>query len=58
MAGQLAWYQTYYGDWRELFNEVERIEKVTLDDVKRVAGEIFVPTNRTVGLIETAEKDS
>jgi len=58
MAGQLAWYQTYYGDWRELFNEVDRIEAVTLDDVKRVAGEIFVPTNRTVGLIETVEKDS
>jgi predicted Zn-dependent peptidase len=58
MASQLAWYQTYYGNWRELFNEVERIETVTLDDVKRVAGEIFVPTNRTVGLIETEEEDS
>ncbi len=58
MAGQLAWYQTYHGDWRELFNEVSRIEAVTLDDVKRVAGEIFVETNRTVGIIETEESDS
>ena len=24
MASQLAWYQTYTGDWRKLFNEVER----------------------------------
>ncbi len=58
MASQLAWYQTYHGDWRELFAEVGRIEAVTLDDVKRVAGEIFVPTNRTVGIIETEESDS
>jgi predicted Zn-dependent peptidase len=58
MASQLAYYQTYYGNWRELFNEVARIEAVTLDDVKRVAGEIFMPNNRTVGLIETVEKDS
>ena len=58
MASQLAWYQTFHGDWRELFNEVERIEAVTLDDVKRVAGEVFVPSNRTVGIIETEETDS
>ena len=55
MASQLAWYQTYMGDWRELFNEVERIEAVTLEDVKRVAGEIFVETNRTVAIIETED---
>jgi len=55
MASQLAWYQTYTGDWRNLFREVEAIEGVTLEDVKRVAGEIFVETNRTVGIIETEE---
>ncbi len=58
MASQLAWYQTFHGNWRELFSEVERIEAVTLDDVKRVAGEVFVPSNRTVGIIETEETDS
>jgi len=58
MAGQLAQYQTNFGDWRELFNEVARIEAVTLDDVQRVADEIFVPTNRTVGLIKTEDSES
>ena len=58
MAGQLASYQTFSGDWRNLFNQVEEIESVTLDDVKRVAGEIFVKTNRTVAIIETEEDDS
>jgi predicted Zn-dependent peptidase len=57
MAEQLAYYQTYMGDWRKLFDEVERIEAVTLDDVKRVAAEIFAPTRRTVAIIET-QKDS
>ena len=55
MASQLAWYQTYTGDWRNLFNEVAQIEAVTLEDVKRVAGEVFTKTNRTVGIIETEE---
>ena len=55
MASQLAWYQTYMGDWRNLFNRVERIEAVTLEDVQRVAGEIFVESNRTVAVIETED---
>jgi len=55
MASQLAWYQTYTGDWRDLFKEVEQIEAVTLEDVKRVAGEVFIETNRTVAIIETEE---
>jgi len=55
MASQLAWYQTYTGDWRGLFEEVEQIEAVTLEDVQRVAGEIFVETNRTVAIIKTEE---
>ena len=58
MASQLAWYQTYTGDWRNLFSEVDAIEAVTLDDVKRVAARVFVETNRTVAIIETEEDDS
>jgi len=58
MASQLAWYQTYTGDWRNLFNEVAEIEGVTLQDVKRVAAEVFAVTNRTVAVIETTEDES
>ena len=54
LAQDLAIYQTMYGDWRELFRTVDRIEAVTEADVKRVANQVFVPTNRTVGIIETA----
>jgi predicted Zn-dependent peptidase len=55
MAEQLAYYQTYLGDWRRLFNEVARIEAVTLDDVKRVSADVFTPANRTVAIIKTEE---
>lgn len=52
LATQLATYQTRYGDWRELFRSVDRIDQVTKADIRRVANEVFVDTNRTVGYIE------
>lgn len=55
LAMQLASYQTLYGDWRELFREVERIDKVTAADVKRVAIATFTPNNRTVAKIDTSK---
>jgi predicted Zn-dependent peptidase len=53
LALQLAIYQSRYGDWRELFRSVDRINQVSKADIRRVAKETFVPTNRTVGVIET-----
>ena len=55
LALQLAQYQTLYGDWRELFREVERIDKVTPQDVRRVATSTFVPANRTVAMVESSK---
>ena len=56
LATQLATYQTRYGDWRELFRSVDRIDKVTKADIRRVANETFYDTNRTIGVIETAAR--
>ena len=39
-----------YGDWRLYFLHRDRIEKVTPSDVKRVAAEYLVQSNRTVGM--------
>jgi predicted Zn-dependent peptidase len=33
---------------------VDRIDKITKADIRRVAAKTFVPENRTVGIIETA----
>ncbi len=51
IAGALARYQTLYGDWRELFRSVEKIDKVSKDDIQRIAKRTFIPTNRTVAMI-------
>jgi predicted Zn-dependent peptidase len=53
LASELALYQSRYDDWRELFHQVENLDKVSKADIRRVANQTFVPTNRTVGIIET-----
>src|SRR5207253_10908878 len=55
LAQQLGTYQAMYGDWRELFRAVDRIDKVTKADIRRVAAKTFVPSNRTVGVIENVK---
>lgn len=52
LASQLGFYQARYDDWRELFRQVDRIDKVSKADIRRVANQIFLPSNRTVGIIE------
>lgn len=55
IAVQLAISQARYGDWHEIFRSIEKIDKVTKDDVMRVAKATFVPSNRTVGRIENVD---
>jgi predicted Zn-dependent peptidase len=55
MAIQLAGYETAYGDWRQLFKELDQINAVTAEDIQRVAKEYLTGTNRTVGYIRTQE---
>jgi predicted Zn-dependent peptidase len=58
LAQQLAIYQARYGDWRELFKSVDRIDKVTKADIRRVANQTFTENNRTVGISETVKSAS
>lgn len=53
LATALAHYQTLYGDWRELFREIDRFDRVTQADVRRVAAAALVPSNRTVATLVT-----
>jgi predicted Zn-dependent peptidase len=55
LAEQLAVYQLRYGDWRELFNQLKKIDAVTKADVRRVANKVFVEGNRTYAMIEFAQ---
>ncbi len=54
LAENLANYQTLFGDWRELFRYVERLDATTKADIRKAATATFVDANRTVGKIETA----
>jgi predicted Zn-dependent peptidase len=53
LANALAQYQTRYGDWRELFGQLDRVDKVTKADIRRVANQVFVASNRTTGQLDT-----
>ena len=53
LANALSEYQTRYGDWRELFLQLDKVDKVTKADIRRVANRVFVVSNRTSAEIET-----
>jgi predicted Zn-dependent peptidase len=53
LANSLAEYQTRYGDWRQLFLQLKEIDRVTKADIRRVANQIFVASNRTSAEIDT-----
>ncbi|HVT57288.1 MAG TPA: pitrilysin family protein [Thermoanaerobaculia bacterium] len=55
LAGQLAEYQRLFGDWRELFRYVDRLERVSKADIRRVANATFINSNRTVATIVTRQ---
>ncbi|MBN2136502.1 MAG: insulinase family protein [Sedimentisphaerales bacterium] len=55
LAAQLTYYEVVTGDWRNLFHQLDKIEKVAADDIQRVAKQYFTENNRTVGLIETTQ---
>jgi predicted Zn-dependent peptidase len=42
-----------YGDWRELFRQLDKIDKVSKADIRRVANKVFTENNRTYAMIET-----
>lgn len=57
-ATALAGFQNDWGDWRELFNELDRINAVTAEDIQRVAQKYFVRKNCTIAHLNTEEAES
>jgi predicted Zn-dependent peptidase len=55
LAFQLGTAQSLYGDWREVFRAVDKIDKVSKADLRRVANATFIDSNRTVGMIESTQ---
>jgi predicted Zn-dependent peptidase len=55
LAIQLATAQNRFGDWREVFRQVDYIDKVNTAAIRRVANATFVESNRTVGIVESTK---
>ena len=48
LASELCSYAVSYGDWRKLFTELDDYNKITADDVQRVARTYLIDNTRTV----------
>src|SRR5580704_10029084 len=57
LAQQLCFYQANYGDWRKMFTELDEYNKVTADDVMRVAKTYLTENNRTVATTYAPAKE-
>jgi predicted Zn-dependent peptidase len=55
IAVRLVQAHQLYGEWRELFRILDRYDKVTKADIRRVANEIFRKDNRTVAMVVTKQ---
>jgi len=49
MARILAEYDAKTGDWRNIFDELTKLEAITPEDIMRVSKTTFTPENRTIG---------
>ena len=57
LASQFTYNEVIMGDWHEMFKALDKINAVTSEDVKRIANQIFVDNNRTIGTIEPINKE-
>ncbi len=52
-SNNLGTYEVYFGDYRKMFDAPKEYNKVSVDDIKRVANNYFKKSNRTVGVLKT-----
>jgi predicted Zn-dependent peptidase len=54
-ANTIGTYEFYFGDYNALFNLPSSLEKVSKEDVQRVAKQYLRKANRTVGILDAKE---
>lgn len=52
-SNNIGTYEVFFGDFRKMFDAPKEYEKVSVDDIKRVANQYFKKSNRTVGILQT-----
>lgn len=56
-SNNIGTYEVFFGDYKKMFDAPALYNKVTTEDVKRVAGKYFSKSNRTVGILKTNTED-
>jgi predicted Zn-dependent peptidase len=51
MAREIGFHEILFGDWEKMYDYVDRITAVTIDDIKRVAAEHFANDNSTTVIL-------
>jgi zinc protease len=52
-SDNIGTYEVFFGDYRKMFDAPSLYNKVTGDDIKRVANKYFTKSNRTVGVLKS-----
>ncbi|RYG04091.1 MAG: insulinase family protein [Chitinophagaceae bacterium] len=56
-SNNLGSYELFYGGYQKMFDAPKEFEKVTTEDIKRVAKEYLKKSNRTVGIMSSEIED-
>lgn len=56
-SNNIGTYEVFFGDYRKLFDAPAQFNKVTVEDIRRVAGKYFTKSNRTVGLLQAKTEE-
>jgi predicted Zn-dependent peptidase len=51
-SNNIGTYELFFGDYKKMFDAPAEYNKVTIDDIKRVANDYFKKSNRTVGILK------
>jgi zinc protease len=52
-SNNIGTYEVFFGDYKKMFDAPAQFNKVTADDIKRVANKYFLKSNRTVGILKS-----
>jgi zinc protease len=52
-SNNIGTYEVFFGDYRKMFDAPALYNKVTADDIKKVANKYFTKANRTVGILKS-----
>jgi predicted Zn-dependent peptidase len=54
-ANTIGTYELFFGNYKKLFSAPEDYNKVTLEEIQRVAQKYFTQDNRTIGILNAKE---